>query len=175
MQNITLNKQTNKPLFIDSLWISHHGLQSHSSPCPSISTLRPSKLPKTKQQKTNNTKASPHGWVCHNVSYHIPFCPNSFPCKCSLQWVIGLVWGLWLLLQHQYGILSDILLLLCIIEILQHWICRAGPFIHSFWKFISGVVWANSNPGSGPGGSSTRCGGISLSSLVLWIESSHAC
>ena len=55
----------------------------------------------------------------------------------------------------------------CIIEILQHWICRAGPFIHSFWKFISGVVWANSNPGSGPGGSSTRCGGISLSSLVL--------
>lgn len=31
-----------------------------------------------------------------------PFCPNSFPCKCSLQRAIGLVGGLSLLLHHQY-------------------------------------------------------------------------
>lgn len=29
-----------------------------------------------------------------------PFCPNSFSYKCPLQWIVGLVQGLWLLLHH---------------------------------------------------------------------------
>jgi hypothetical protein len=36
---------TFKTLFIDSLWVSHHAPQSHSSPCPLISTLCPCSIP----------------------------------------------------------------------------------------------------------------------------------
>ena len=44
--------------------------------------------------------------VCHSVSHSISLCPHIFTCKCSLQWVIGLVWGLWLLLHYQSWILT---------------------------------------------------------------------
>lgn len=40
------------------------------------------------------------------VSHSIPLCPHSFTCKRSLQWVLSLVQGLWLLL-HQYWTLSE--------------------------------------------------------------------
>jgi hypothetical protein len=38
----------------------------------------------------------------HSLSYNILVCPNSSTCKCSLQWVIDLVQGLWFLLHYQY-------------------------------------------------------------------------
>lgn len=38
----------------------------------------------------------------------IPSCLHIFTCKCSLQWVIGLVLGLWLLSHHQYWTLARI-------------------------------------------------------------------
>lgn len=65
---------------------------SHSSSCPFKSTLHlynllPQKNTKikTKQQITNTSLIAV---VCHTAH---PFCSNSFPCKCSLQWVTGLV------------------------------------------------------------------------------------
>lgn len=43
-----------------------------------------------------------------DVSHSVPFCSSSFSCTCSLQWDIGLVQGLWLLLvHHQYWTLTD--------------------------------------------------------------------
>ena len=33
--------------------------------------------------------------------------PNNFTCDCSLQWVVGLVQGLWLLLPCQFGALTE--------------------------------------------------------------------
>ena len=54
--------------------------------------------------QTNQTKPLSNCISC-SVSHSIPFCPHFFACKCSLQWVIGLVWGLWLLLHYQYWIL----------------------------------------------------------------------
>ena len=44
--------------------------------------------------------------VWHSVSHSILFCLNSFTYKCSFQWVIGLAWGLWLLLHCQYWIFT---------------------------------------------------------------------
>jgi hypothetical protein len=44
--------------------------------------------------------------LCHSVSHSIALCPHIFACKCSLPWVIGLVLGRWLLLHHQYWILT---------------------------------------------------------------------
>ena len=43
----------------------------------------------------------------YGVSHRIPFCLNIFTCKCSLQWVIGLVWGPWILLCHQFWIPTE--------------------------------------------------------------------
>jgi hypothetical protein len=42
------------------------------------------------------------------VFHSISFCPNSFTCKCSSQWSIGLVQDLWLL-WYQYWILTGTL------------------------------------------------------------------
>ena len=44
--------------------------------------------------------------VCHYVFHNIPMRLHSLICKCSLQWVIDLVGGLWLLLHYQYWIFS---------------------------------------------------------------------
>lgn len=37
--------------------------------------------------------------VCHSGSHRTPFSPHFFACTCSTQWLVGLVWGLWLLLH----------------------------------------------------------------------------
>jgi hypothetical protein len=59
-----------------------------------------------KQTKPKHTKhLIVEAVICHNMSHNIPLCPYIFTCKCSLQWVIGLVWGLWLLWHHSYLIL----------------------------------------------------------------------
>jgi hypothetical protein len=44
--------------------------------------------------------------VCHSVSHSIFLCPHIVTCKYSLQWVTGLVQGLWLLWHHQYWIFT---------------------------------------------------------------------
>lgn len=112
-------------LLIDSWWISHHALQSYSSLHPSIPSLHPCNLP-SHQTKQKKTKQSLHGG--QGVSHSIPFCPAVLTCKCSLQWVIGL--GQRPLLLYQYwvlaGLLLDVLLLLCVLEILQLWFWRTG-------------------------------------------------
>jgi hypothetical protein len=87
----------------------------HPSPfisCSSISILCPCNFPsKTKQQiKIKNNLKHQHlameATEWHSVSHSTPFHPNSFTCKCSLQWVTGLVQGLWLLLHYQYWIFT---------------------------------------------------------------------
>lgn len=45
--------------------------------------------------------------MCHGVSHNLLFCPNSFTCGCSFQWVTELVWGFCLLLRYQYWILTS--------------------------------------------------------------------
>jgi hypothetical protein len=79
--------------------------------------------------------------VCHSVSYSIAFCPHFFACKCSLQW-LGLIWGLWLLLLHQYWNFIGTPLRYPVVALcrgdpaaldLQHW-----PFL-VLQQFISGV------------------------------------
>jgi hypothetical protein len=66
----------------------------------------PTKQNKTKQA-TNKQTMSYQG--IFGVSQCVPqytICLFIFTCKCSLQWDIGLFWGLWLLLYHQYCILT---------------------------------------------------------------------
>jgi len=46
--------------------------------------------------------------VRHSLSHSIHFCPHFFACKCSLQWLIGPLQGLWLLLLYQYRNLTQI-------------------------------------------------------------------
>lgn len=59
---------------------------------------------RTKEKKTN---LSLENVVYYSVSHIIPFCPYFFTWKCSLQWLIGLVWSLWLLLFYQYRNLTE--------------------------------------------------------------------
>jgi len=44
--------------------------------------------------------------MCHSILHSIPFFLLIFACKCSLQWVIDLAGGLWLLLHYQFGFLT---------------------------------------------------------------------
>ena len=111
------------------LWVSGHSPQFHpvsiSSDLPSaLATSPPTKI-KTKQNKIKINKT--RLWcVTYSVSHSTLLCPHIFICKCSLQWVMDLVQGLWLLLHHPYwvltGLLSDLLLLPCAMQILQPWI-----------------------------------------------------
>jgi hypothetical protein len=117
--------------------------QPHSSLCPLISALHPCNSPPKTKTKTKETA----------LSDSTSFCPHIFPCKCLLQWVTGLVRGLWLLLHYQYWIptslLSDILLL-WVMEILRLWRCRTSFFT----QCIDGVdngMGPTQSPGSGLG------------------------
>lgn len=42
--------------------------------------------------------------MCHSVCPSKPYYPYMFICKALLQWLIRLVWGLWLQLHYQYQI-----------------------------------------------------------------------
>lgn len=70
-----------------STWLIFPSLHIHSS---SFATPPHTNTHKRKQNLTEKAVLCP--------TIHTPFCPNSFTCKCLLQWVIGLVGGLWLLL-----------------------------------------------------------------------------
>jgi hypothetical protein len=83
----------------------------HRHPTP----LQPPPSMKTKSKSKN--KNSPWNWWC--VTRYIPFCQNSFSCKCSSQWVIDPVQGLRLLLHFKSPthphLLSPGPVLLCLI------------------------------------------------------------
>ena len=59
----------------------------------------------------------PRGIRSFGVSGSLPFCLINPTCKCSLQWVLGLVQGLWSLAHHHHWILIKMPLLL----MLQSW------------------------------------------------------
>jgi hypothetical protein len=103
------------------------------------------------QNKINKTKyLAGEAAVCHSVPHSTPFCPNSFTCKCSLQRVIDLVWGLWLFSTgSSQRLLSDILL---------SWrSCSFGSARLAPLNTVSvhrwGRCWGgpSQSPGSGPG------------------------
>jgi hypothetical protein len=73
----------------------------HSSPCPFVYLPLVLAISSPKGEKNVIVETI----ICHNES-HSNFCPYFFTCQCSLQWVTGLVWGLWLLLQYQNWILT---------------------------------------------------------------------
>jgi hypothetical protein len=86
-----------KKVFIDSLWVSHHAPQSHSSPNPLIAALCSCNLPheikhKSEQRSNNKDKAQnfSKAVVCHSVSHSLSLCPHIFISKCLLQWFIDL-------------------------------------------------------------------------------------
>lgn len=116
-RNILYGK-TNFLSFIDFMRISHHALQYHSSIYPSIFTFYPCNLlPKRNIYieymnyiywiHTYIKHLAMEAVVCLGVSDSIPFCANSFASKCSLQQVIVLVGGLWLLHPWHKGHLPN--------------------------------------------------------------------
>jgi hypothetical protein len=74
--------------------------------------------------------------LCHSVLHSAPFCPHIFTCRCSLQWVIGLVWDLWRLL-HQYWILARTPLR-CPVVALCHGDLQGLP-LHTYQQFMDGI------------------------------------
>lgn len=81
-------------------------------------------------------------------SHGITFCSYIFTCNCSLQRILVLVWGLWLLLTLSIWALTRLLLCMlllpCIMEILYLWICKSSPFICSgnlFMRWATLISW----------------------------------
>jgi hypothetical protein len=72
-------------------------LRIHPLPLQSLHT--PNKKTTIKQSIENSSL-----WKlqCVSVSHSISLCLHIFTCKRSLQWVTGLVLGLWLLWHHHY-------------------------------------------------------------------------
>lgn len=69
----------------------------------------------------------------HSITLNQPS-PNNFTCDCSLQWVVELVQGLWLLLQSILGPHRNSHISCCRPKscgILQPWMHRAGTFMCS--------------------------------------------
>ena len=86
------------------------------------------------QKQTNKqTKKSHHGsCVCHSVSHTITFCPHTFTCKCSLQWVIALVreassFCYTINTGPSLGLLLDTLQLPGVMEMLKLLLSRISP------------------------------------------------
>lgn len=90
-------------------------IQSHLLPSPSMSALYPCRFLQNRANKKKKPKITFHCSVfqplhhiilCHrglgsyHVSHSISLYLNSFTCKCSLRWVVGLAQGLWLLVNH---------------------------------------------------------------------------
>ena len=117
-----------KKLFIDSLWTLHHA----HLPTPTKENTKIKVKIKINKNKTKHNRVV-KAVVCHSVSHNIFLCPHIFTCKCSLQWVIALVQGLWILLHDQSwifpGFAFRILLLSYVVEVPSFWICRTGPFM----------------------------------------------
>jgi hypothetical protein len=90
-------------------------------PLPSYLPSTLATVPKTEEKENLLVKAV----VCHSVSHRIPFSSYFFVCKCSLQWLIGLVKGLQLLLLYQYWKLSGTPLRYC---------CYMSWRFYCFWS-----------------------------------------
>ena len=97
----------------ESLWISHHIPLFHPFPSPSTSVLHPCNQPPKKKIKNiiiKKNKQKPKNSIflwklqCVLVCYTVyPFAQTALLANVHWQWVIsGLVWGLWLLLTHEY-------------------------------------------------------------------------
>lgn len=78
---------------------------------------------KTKQEQKIQTKTTKNShWESCCVSHTIYIlCPNSFTCKCLLQWVMGLPWGLWPLWHLQYCSLTSSLLRYSVVVLCDKW------------------------------------------------------
>lgn len=70
--------------------------------------------------------------MCYTVSYGIPISPQFFALKYSLQWVIDLIWGLWLLLLYQYQNLTRAPLRYSLVSL-----CRADPVVLDLYDIPS--------------------------------------
>jgi hypothetical protein len=105
-------------LFIGSLWISYLAPQSHSPPPPW--TYFP-----PLQSLVVEAAAR------HSVSHGYSLCPHFFACRCSWLWLVGLVWGLWLLLISQYWDLTGTPLGYLVVSLNSSSSCSGGP-IQSF-------------------------------------------
>lgn len=74
--------------------------------------------------------------MCHSVSHGIPFYPYFPACKCSLQWLVGLLGGLWCLLHCHYWNLTGTTLRYPVVSLFLE-ICRTSPFTKTWiwvWK-----------------------------------------
>lgn len=105
---------------VDSLWISYHITQSHSSPCPPA-TLQTSPRKENKQSRCGNCSV-PHKVypLTKNVHYNE-----------TQVWFQASGFHYTINTRSSLGLLSNILLLRCVTEILQFWIHRTGPFTDS--------------------------------------------
>jgi hypothetical protein len=151
--------------FIDSSWPSHHEPQPHSSPHLFISTLflQPPALEeskKIKNQRKRNIKREislKEAAVCRGVTQYTLLSKHLY-----LQRVIAmsqaLVWfkasGFCYTINtgSSQGLLSDFLLLPCVMETLQLWFCRlvpsCAPAVHRWGRCWGGPV---QSPGLEPG------------------------
>jgi hypothetical protein len=96
---------------------------------PNPSHLSALATPQRKQTNKQPEEAAVWGGVFHST----PFCPHIFACKCSMSepWVWFEVSGFCYPIHYtsfSLGLLSDILLLPCVMEISQLWICMRGLF-----------------------------------------------
>ena len=125
----------NKKLFIDSLWILHQVLQSHLSPCPSISTLYSCNLP----LKTNKQTKQQQNHVAWKLQY-APQC-TLLPKNLYLQMFVAL--SHWSsskpLASATLSVLDsqwDFSWISCcwtsyVMELLQLWVYKTGSFMYS--------------------------------------------
>jgi hypothetical protein len=131
--------------------------QSYSSPCFFISALSTSPI---KNKQTKKPKPKPKIFycgscsvsqcviMCHSVSYWMPFCPVllvNVHCNESLVWFKASSFCYTINTGSSPGLLSDILMWPCVMEILQFGCIRpvpsSAPAVHRW-----GRCWAHSKP-----------------------------
>lgn len=93
--------------------------------------------------------------MCYRVSHTKPFRPYILTYRCPLQRDLqSLVSGFWytINIRSSLGLLSDVLLLPCVMEVLQLWNSKTSfhffPVLHKWYRFWGGPP---QSPGFGPG------------------------
>lgn len=109
---------------IDFFFCESHHIMNPNPTHFSFSPYLPFTLATSSQRKEPNNERNniwPWKLQCLYASSNISLCPNSVTYRCSLQWVIALVWGSEFCSTISTGsslsFLSDMLLLLCVMEI----------------------------------------------------------
>lgn len=142
-------------------WLIHCEFHMHPSPSqllpPCICPLLLQPLSTTTENKKQSTAKHriTEAVVCHSVSHSIPLPPH-ITCKGSVQWLIGLLQGLWLLWYHQSWVLTGTPPSYPVVPL-----CHGDPVvlhqqdrplhsqtIHRWCRFLGGPT---QNPVSGPG------------------------